>query len=133
MTNKTVISNNVAFWLKGKGYNEATQYYYLLTGNNWLRRSELKRTIQHIFHNKIKFHLAAPTIEETKKWLKDKYNIECDARPILGDFICRNNTEFYPYAAHNGKIIYCDRNNTFGTEARCYDKVFEYILQNIKA
>lgn len=129
MTNQTIISSNVAFWLKGRGYNEATQYYYILTGDNLVRRS---RTIQHIFHNKIMFHLAAPTIEETKKWLKDRYNIKCDAKPTSSDIICRNETEFYPYATRNGTIIYCDRGNTFSTEEKCYNKVFEYVLQNIK-
>lgn len=132
-TNKTIVSRRVAELLSIKGFDEATQNYYV----DKLRLTS-KRTFNRVKHNRIPSHYAAPTIDELVSWLKDKHNIICRSS-IDFENILNNSSEksFKPHIEKDGHIVigtdwkYDNYNYLelyYSKEEDCYNEMFRYIL-----
>ena len=131
--NKTIVSRRVAELLSIKGFDEATQNYYV----DKLRLTS-KRTFNRVKHNRIPSHYAAPTIDELVSWLKDKHNIICrstiDFQDILND---SSDKSFKPYIEKDGYAVNIDWDyynwnylkGSYSKEKDCYNDMFEYILK----
>ena len=127
MITEDYVSFETAKLLKEKGFNDVPVYtYYLSYGGFYM--SSMAVTNKKLY---AQGHIAAPTLQMTMKWLREKYNLEI--YPYHNNSTIYNSKWWFEIIEYPNSVAEYEsgKNEEFDTYEEACEAAIKYCLENL--